>query len=268
MACAPSHGLSTSSTFRGASQPAREDRGAFQGVFEEAEGAASSNSMLAVWSERHQQLTAITTGISGSNGDGDANSIAPQPGEATAAATPVPATQPPTFASSDYETPFCYMRETIRVITRIRCVSGAVVSIIARWLIVKRTRAGQHPEIFCHHISAFLNGPLDQRRHSGLESHIADLVRVARTSSPGWLVPWADLIRDARRGPPSSFVQVRGRRASSWPQKRRHLEKAVWKRRLGPRARRLLGGMRVGSNSRQRDVGFLSLEQRASLAGR
>ncbi len=162
--------------------------------------------MLAVWSERHQQLTAITTGISGSNGDGDANSIAPPPGEATAAATSVPATQPPTFASSDYETPFCYMRETIRVITRIRCVSGAVVSIIARWLIVKRTRAGQHPEIFCHHISAFLIGPLDQRRHSGLESHIADLVRVARTSSPGWLVPWADLIRDARPGSPSSLL--------------------------------------------------------------
>ncbi len=128
----------------------------------------------------------MISGISGSQGDGDANSIAAQPGAAATAPRPPPPLVARDRASTS--TSGGSIWELMRVRCRIRYVSRAVAwCLLAQWQIIRRTtRAGQDPEIFCHHISAFLIGPRDPRTSSDsdLESHIANLIRVARASSP------------------------------------------------------------------------------------
>ena len=249
MASAPWRGSFSASTSRGAFQPAKADRGALRGAIERAEAPASSSSMLPGRAQskrraaqpspstRQDRLTDVAAGISGSQGDGDANSIAAQPRAAATAPRP----PPPLVARDRASTPpEGSLWELIRVICRIRYVSGTVRCLLAQWRIIRRTRAGQDPEIVCHHISAFL---IASRNCSHLESHIADLIRVARASSPGWLAPVAAPTHDPRRSSPSSLVRMQARRVSRGSQEERMLKKTARKRRLVRRARQLLGRM-------------------------
>ncbi len=102
MASASTRGSSSASAFRGASQPASEDRGAPRGVTRTAGAAASSSTTLPGRVEsnasaaqpgpptKQQRLTAIATGISSLQGDADTNSSAAQPGAAAIAVKPPP----------------------------------------------------------------------------------------------------------------------------------------------------------------------------------
>ena len=215
MASALWRGSFPGSTSRGASQPAEEHRGALRGAVERAEAAASSSSMLPGRAQSNRsaaQPSPSTQQDIGPQEDDDANSIAAQPGAA------------PTARNRESTPSEGSLWELIRVIYRIRYVSGSVMCFFAQWRIIGRTRAGQDPEIFCHHISKFLIAP---RSCPYLDSHIAKLIRVARASSPGWLAPIAEPTYDPRRSSPSSLVRM--------------LKKADRKRRFARRARQLLG---------------------------
>ncbi len=262
MASASSQGCSSASAFSGASQPASEDRGASRGVARKAGAAASSSPTLPRGEEsnasaaqpgpptKQQRLTAIAAGIGTLQGYADTNSSAAQPGAAATAAQPVEAVPPSPIAaraehmqrsilqygSSTYgharvSSPPSLMREYLKLWCRIECVSGAVKSQFRQWLRMKLTRAGEDPEIFCHHVFAFLIGPLGQRLYYGLDSNIPDLIRVARISSS------------------SLLVRVQARRDLWGPQERRPLQQVVRKRQLARRARQLLGRMGIGGAS-------------------
>ncbi len=241
--------MASASTSRGASQPAKEHQDALRGAIERADASASSSSMLPGRAQskrtaaqpspstRQDRITDVAAGISGSQGNGDANSIAVQPGAAATAPRP----PPPLVARDRASTPpEGSLWELIRVICRIRYVSGAVWCLLAQWRIIRRTRAGQDPEIFCHHISAFLIAP---RECCYLDEDIAKLIRVARASSPGWLASIADPTHVPRRSSTSSRVRMQARRVSRGSQEEGMLKKAARKQRLARQARQLLGRM-------------------------
>ncbi len=252
MASAPWCGSFSASTSRGASEPAKADRGALRGAIEKAEAPANSNSIMpgraqsnhraAQPSPSSQQdhLTDIAARISDSQGHGDANSIAVQPGAAATAPRP-----PFPLVARDEDRYFHWWTpprtlnwEALRVSCRIECVSGAVACPLAHWRIMRCTKAGQDPEIFCHHISVFLIAPRECRH---LESDIANLIRVAGASSPGWLAPIADPTHVPRRSSTSSLDRMQVRRVARGGQEERMRRKAARKRRTTRRARQLLG---------------------------
>ncbi len=250
MASAPWRGSFLASTSRGASQPAKEHRGALRGAIERADASASSSSMLPGRAQskrtaaqpspstQQDRITDVAAGISGSQGHGDANSIAAQPGAAATAPRPL---SPLVARDRAYMPPYGTLGslwEAIRASCRIEYVSGAVACLLAQWRIMRCTRAGQDPEIFCHHISAFLIAPRECRH---LESDIANLIRVAGASSPGWLAPIADPTHVPRRSSTSSLDRMQVRRVARGGQEERMRRKAARKRRTTRRARQLLG---------------------------